>query len=290
MINNLNEKIEWNAFQKDLLNKTEIGKYILCESREEDSTRLFIHRFSVASNLVTKDGWWDTFTITKTPCKKGMWICSIINFKIDRNGYLNVIVNPEKYLGETIDEDSAAWDYFFKTGLFSSEYFISGRYYRFNVEHLRSLVDTEIQPLVLAEKACLGENYISSARLYDKYIFGKFMNDEFSLEYIANALDEKDSWEKLAEDLTKNISSGTDKYAEYPLIVSKLPKNKWNYYTTECTEEWLNRKFWEYDSLKLGEEKDVLNRVSAVLEYYEEKKRKEKEERKAKRKAKKENL
>jgi len=97
LINMLSEK-RYNSFKKDTLSKTEIGKFILCEAREDNTTRLFIHQFSSLSSILTKDGWWDTFTVTEIPCNKGFYLCMIQDFKIDRNDFLNCIVYPSKYL------------------------------------------------------------------------------------------------------------------------------------------------------------------------------------------------
>ena len=138
-------KQEWDAFCVKRNNETEIGKLILCESKEEGSTRLFIHQFDSWVSALHKDGWWDTFTVTDIPCQKGFYICEIKKFRIDRNGYMNVIVFPKKYLGEVVDEDSPAWNYFFQTGRFSSPYKTNKCCNHFNVERLEEIFKDDIE-------------------------------------------------------------------------------------------------------------------------------------------------
>ena len=83
-----------------------------------------------------KNGWWDTFTISETPCKKGITLCSIREFTQDKTGYLMLIVVPVKHLGLTIDEQSAAWDYLYRSGNFSSQYMNHSHANRWNEEAL----------------------------------------------------------------------------------------------------------------------------------------------------------
>lgn len=274
----------WSVFQCNILNKEEKGKIIFCESREDDSTRLFIHRLSYMMNALTKNGWWDTFTISSQKCKKGLYLCVIDSFRVDRNGYLNAIVTPKKYLGEQIDEESAAWDFFFETGLFCRHYHGFRRYHeRFNVTHLLSLYEEEVDAII-DEKKKMGDDCISAYMESCNYIFNKFIADEVTLEEIANALDEKTELQKLSEDLTINVARDSEKYSNYPLICKKLPV-KDGYYSVFTTEEWLQRKTWEYEDLKLGDSKDILDRVEAVLQYWVDFHEKEKAARKAARKA-----
>lgn len=265
------DTLEWNAFQCDELNKTEQGKLILCESREENSSRLFIHQFSHIMNALTKNGWWDTFTLCSPVCNnKGFYLCVINKFRIDRNGYLNVMVTPMKFLGEKITEESAAWDLFFLTGLFCRQYCSRGYHLRFNTDYLFSLYKDDIVNADFSD-AC-------------KIIFNKFLQDEITLEEIASALDEKNEIEKLAEDLIKNLAHHTDKYSKYPLICKKLPTTD-GYYFYDDVESWLKRKILEFDTLHLENGGEVLDRVEAVLQYWVDFHKKEKEEKKAAKKA-----
>ena len=268
-------ELEWNAFQCERLNKTEKNKIILCEAREDNVSRLFIHQFSYWSNALTKSGWWDTFTISKLFCKKGLYLCSIDEFRIDRNGFLNLVVSPLKYLGEDISEESSAWDLFSYTGRFCAKYQVRKDFPRFNIDNLFNIYIEGDRPEYISE-CC-------------DYIFNKFLNDEISLQEIEVALDEKDAIEKLSEDLVKNIARGTDKYLKYPLICKKLPNDDGTYRFCDV-ESWLRRKLLEYKSLHLDGCEDILDKVEAVLQYWVDFHKKEKEAKKAAKKAAKANL
>lgn len=267
------DKRRWDSFQVNILSETEIGKFILCEAREDNTTRLFIHRFNKWVSAVTKNGWWDTFTISTKPCNKGFYICSIQQFRIDRNEYLNCIVFPNRYLGNTIEEDSIAWDYLFRTGKFSKEYKSENWRPRFNIGNLQKKYAVTFKE--------------SGYTKIDCFIMDEFMHDKINLEDIASALEEKYDIEKLAEDIIKH----QQKYIkDYPLLIKKLPsedKFGYRYYNPSDVVYFLEDKRLEYNKLKLGEETNMLNRVEAVLKYwddfYKAKKEREKAERKKKR-------
>lgn len=279
----------------ETLKTREIGMLILCEAKEEQTTRLYINQFSRVDNILMKDGWWNTFTISDSPCKEiGYYMCEIKNFRVDRNGFLNMIVTIRNYLGTEVDVDSDSWKYFFRSGLFTQRY--SGRFShtktRFNVEALHELFKTEIDQIICKERERLDGDYICADSMIAKYFLDKYLNGEITLSEIDRALDEKTDLEKLADDLTFQVSrygtTAKNKYAEkYPLLVKKLPCDTGlfeGYYTTECTLRYLERKHYEYLKLKLGTEENLLNQVEAVLQYWVDVKKREKEERKKNRK------
>jgi len=264
---------KWNALQVDQLSKTEIGKFILCYAKEDNTTRLYIHQFNKVMSIITKEGWWDTFTLSRKSCMKGFYLCRIGEFRLDKSGYLNLIVFPNKYLGETIDEDAAAWDYLNMSGKFTREYKSIQRRGRFNITNLERNFKERFEE--------------SGYPTMESFIFSVFMGDEITLDEISTALEEKYDIEKLADDINKNI----EKYAEkYPLLAKKLPKEDvfgYTVYTTDCTVRYLKNKDLEYDEHKLGDETILLNRVEAVLQYWVDVHKAQKEKAKAERKAKK---
>lgn len=277
------------------LKKDEVGNLVLCENREEKATRLYIHRFDAIDDAYKKGGWWDTFTVSRSVCdKKGFYLCEIEDFRIDRNGFLNMMVVPKYYLGTEIDVDSDAWDYFFGSGLFTYHYKSNYRYHRtrFNVDALYEMFKEDIVRIEKSKRECLGDQFVSSWREVACFIMEQYISGKITMEQIEQALNEKDDLEKLAEDLNSQLShygvSEKNKYAAYPLLLKKLPTDEGifkGYYTTDCTMKYLDRKNCEYDHLKLGTESELLARVEAVLEYWVDIKAKEKEERKKKRKA-----
>lgn len=280
------DKKTWDSFQCEQLNKTEKGKLVLCYSKNDGDTRIFVHRFSEYANATTKDGWWDTFTISTNPCKKGFHICRINSFRIDRNGYLNNIVTSIGFIGENVDEESIAWDLFFSSGLFCSEYKTHHYALRYNSEYLFSLYKEQIEERISIQKQLFGDDVSEWQERYLFFLFS-FIEGKITLSEIEAALNEKDNIEKLADDLKDNIIyHHFDKYDEYPLIVSKISSNE-DFRSYNAIEHWIRRKDIEYDTLKLGDETNILSRIEAVLEYWESEKKRKKEEKKAKRKEKK---
>ncbi len=248
--------IRWNEVELNTLSESETGRYVLCEAKEDNTTRLFIHQFNRWVSVLTKEGWWDTFTLSKNPCKKGFYLCKIEEFRFDRNGYINMIVLPSKYLGESVDEDSIGWDYLASSGKLASHYKSRNCRERFNVVQLERV---------------FAERFESSGYKYmTEFIFAAFIADKITLDELASALEEKYDIEKFAEEINRNLKNYEEKY---PLFVKKLPVIE-NYYgyrnvrTTESTIEFLERKSREYYELKLGSETDMLAQVEAVLKYW----------------------
>lgn len=285
------------AFNIDRLKQCEIGRLVVCDVREVDATRMYIHRMDSIDDVLKKDGWWDTFTISEKKCDKiGYYLCRIKEFKIDRNGYLNMIVCPIHYLGLTVDMDSDAWNYFSRSGVFSNYYRSKGYYQtRYNVSALHHLFEEDVARIEKEEKERLGNDYICANKKIAEFIMEKFMAGDITLADIDKALDEKGDLEKLADDLNHNIKcyglNAKNKYAvEYPLLVKKLPVEDHGilkgYYTADSTIRYLERKNCEYTKLNFGNETELLKRVEAVLKYWEDKKTKEKEEKKRARKEK----
>ena len=254
---------EWAEFQTGKNNEEEIGKYVLCKARENGATRLFLHRFNTASTLVTKEGWWDTFTVSEKTCEKaGYYICKIVRFRVDRNGYMNMIVKPEKYLGETVDEDCIAWDYLFGTGLFSKQYAYSHAKIRFNVSALESA-------------------YAPASSDKKTDILKMFLADEISLKDMEKFLDSPTSVERLALDLHRHPESYKE---QYPFLVKKMPKDD-SIYSVDTLVGFLERKDLEYDSLTLGDETDLFSRVNEVCKFWDVLNEERKAQRRAKRRA-----
>ena len=81
-------RMEWG-------NVHEVGKLLICKSREENATRLFIQDVTnLGDNIKKKEGWWNTFTLSNKPINQGLWLCKVVKYKLDRNHFLNLIVEP----------------------------------------------------------------------------------------------------------------------------------------------------------------------------------------------------
>lgn len=111
--------------------KINIGKYIVCEARDT-SGRLFVLSLSSVMDYLTKDGWWNTFTLSSAPIEKeGLYLCKIERFCKDKDGYDMCITIPEKYMASHISE---------VRNYINGMYFLS-RSKAFAIEHKLSDVD-----------------------------------------------------------------------------------------------------------------------------------------------------
>jgi hypothetical protein len=250
---------------RDMYNETETGKYVFCEAKEDGATRLFLHQLCAYTDVLKKNGWWDTFTISEEPCQKGITLCSISKFTLDKNGFLMMVVVPVKYLGTSIDEDSAAWDYLHRSGRFSKMYVSDNHAFRWN----EAALNEKFAELFQTEKALVLGHPLTAKMYQGDYVFfanvllNEWLNENITLDDIANPLNEKFGIEKLAEDLCKNYHTYK---TTRPLLVEKLPF-QYGYISRMEVETYLQRKEWEYDDLL---KKGLVNPVDHLFDKVEE--------------------
>ena len=253
------------------------GKFIFAEAREDNATRLFIHQLDEFADVLGKKGWWDTFTISEKSCKKGIHLCKVMKVTTDKEGYLMLIVSPYKFLGETIDETSPAWDYFFLADIFAKDYVSNEHAFHWNEE----AIVKKFESLFEEKKSLQKEQTFFGQFFRATVLFEEWLNDNITLDDIANALNEKLPMEVLAEDLFKNRKIWEQ---SHPRLVSKLPI-KDGFLRLSDIENFLQRKQWEYeDLLKEG----VVNPKEHLFDQIEEIcifREKEKEMKKAAKKA-----
>lgn len=90
-----------------------IGNFIAVKCRHDGDTRVFIYNEGINDEL-SKDGWFNTFTISDEPMKKGIWIVKFKEAVYDVNWHLNFHVHPRKFIGDTEERVFAnkGWQYF----------------------------------------------------------------------------------------------------------------------------------------------------------------------------------
>ena len=276
------------ALEKDRLNKTEKGKFVICKCKEKNSSRLFLHRLSHIYTSMTKEGWWDTFTIGTKKCKyDGYYLCEIVEFRLDKNGWLNLLVNPKYCLGGYINEESSSWKFFMSSGLFSKEYVIPSKNLssRLNVSNLLSHYSEKYDKYLEDNKEYY-EKY-GTLQAPAKFFVEMFINDEIELEDMDILLEEKFDDEKIIEEIFSQFKKGIGEYVEkYPLIYKRFVANDWMFESKLV--DYINNAY--YGIKKSSYTDNIVERMYFVeeqLNVYEEKKKKEKEEKKAKRLAKK---
>lgn len=203
-------------------NVHEKGKLLICESREVDATRLFIQDVTNQyENHKKKDGWWNTFTLSNKKVSHGLWLCKVLKYKLDRNNFLNLIVEPIQLIDDVkyhtfFETDNGTWNsiafYYMitKSKLFLDEYEFP--HYSINTPNEEVLIERFPNLKNLSPKEM-------GMEMLTMYLSNKATLKDF--EDALNTLNEED---KLAEDMwsiaikEKAPSSFEEKY---PTLVRK---------------------------------------------------------------------
>lgn len=279
----------YNKFEVQELQK-EVGKLIFAEAREEGDTRLFLKRLSVDSDVKRKDGWWDMFTVTDTPCRKGVWSCRINKIRLDRNEWLMMEVTPLDYLGESINSESVAWDYFSRSNIFSKLYTTDHYKSRFNVQEVEERFYSLWKHLDTDEtKEEYKKQYIPSYCIPAIGLWRAFCDKKLLLEEVEDALNTPQGFEAMAINLLNNQKEFTEKY---PLMMGKIRKMSDGYLYKNDVYDYLFSRYYAASAMqkegKLDKELEgVFELIEASIAYYAELKKAQKEAKKAARKAKK---
>lgn len=268
----------------------EVGQLLFAEAKEDDSTRLFIKRLSIVHDVVCKDGWWDMFTVASKSCKKGIYICRIDVIRLDRNKFPMMEVTPISYLGESIDEESVAWDYFSRSNLFSKYYTESHYKNRFNVNEVETRFENLWKPFLTAERTAeMEKQYVPEYARPATLLFEAFCDGKVTLKEIEEALDTPEGFEAMAIDIAKNPK----KYDElYPLMMGKIRSLDSGYVTINKIQDYLFSRYYSASDMqregKISKEiEGTFELIEASICYYVAQKEAEKAARKAARKAKK---
>ena len=78
------------------------GKLIVATVQKSGDTRLFMRSINPITDMRNKNGWWNTFTISKKPCDAGTYICKIDEVRSDKDGYPIFVVHPVVHVDENI--------------------------------------------------------------------------------------------------------------------------------------------------------------------------------------------
>ena len=274
------------------MHQAEVGKLIFAEAREDGDTRLFLKRLCTGVDVLTKKGWWDMFIVTDTPCRKGIWSCEIAKVRTDKNGFPMMEVIPLAYLGESINGESVAWDYFARSGMFSKVFTNVDHYKnRFNVREVEkrfydfwSEYDNE------ATKEYLRQHLIPNYTVPARKIWVAFCEGKVTLQEIEDALDTPVGFGAMAIDIAKNHMEYQEKY---PLMMTKISSLGTGYISIDAVQSYLSSRYYAASRLqtegKISKEiEGVFELIEASIQYYADLKKAEKEAKKAAKKAKKE--
>lgn len=97
--------------QAEFYNKEFVGALVVGKAKEGGATRIYLYADDLRSAR-TNDGRWDYFTISDKPCEEGMHLFEIQGFRVDNNGYLNVMVTPKRMLTEDDLRCERVWTVF----------------------------------------------------------------------------------------------------------------------------------------------------------------------------------
>lgn len=272
--------IKWRNFHNN-------GKYVVCESRKGfEGGRMFIRIVtSTMSDAMRKGGWWDTFTIATFPVPYGIWLCKIKTHRIDRNGFLNMIVEPVAEFPEmkfhfVFEDTNGTWNSPAIHLMFGGKNFLSG--YKF--PQFRNSNFAEFRKR-FPQYAELTGDALREAVLRD------WLRGDVELKEIEDALNEKTEWEKLVRKVQVAVAYGVTKteFPSHPNFAEKIVRseNSASWFNSQKVgygevEDYIRRNMESYEDLvRDGKIEPVtsdypLDQVEAVLAYRKEQKRLEK--------------
>lgn len=278
MLSKMEEGLFENAALVKYYNEHYKERYLICESRENGSTRLFIRNVTnMLSDAVNEEGWYNTFTVTKNPTSKGLWLSKVIEYRLDRNGYINLEVetitpiddikfhtffNPYEGTWNSI----AWWVMIVQPNAFLPEYqFYNTHIYHPNYDALIKRFP-EFKEL---NQADIG-----------KRLLIKYLRNEVDLEDIEHCLSQPSEWELLVSSIQQAIAKNNVEklYGDkYPLFAKKINNNvsKYDhlYVRYELIESYLIRQLDYYycllndGKIEAPTENDILEAVEKSLCY-----------------------
>lgn len=281
--------------------KKQQGKLILATANEDNTTRLFMRSLNPITDIRQKDGWWNTFTITNTPCAAGDYICEIKEVRSDKDGYPIFVVEVLKQVEENLNHSYELMELFYKSQLFTEANFRNIGNFNFN--YLADRVN-EIAPVEYDSYGQYCENHaVQAVRL--------FMDGIITLEQITEWLHEPTDFEKayaiFAEEVCRFFDAdleamvvakdvpGLMEPTFFPLTAEKVLKFKAerSYLYTDQKVDFVNNLLAKYErAVQLGQIKSVdgktcWHQIEAYLEFDANRKQAQKAAKTAAKKAKK---
>lgn len=274
----------------EYINNRFVGKHVVAEARNDKVSRLYLCDNGLFNNGMNLglSSFFKLYTLSTDAVNKGKYICRVSGVRTDKNGYVNLIVTPVKFISPDWDShalysskhtwDSMVW-WFFRE-VFVSEYIIKMNSGFININYLKE------NAKFLVEKA--GDNSLG------KTVFDEWVAGNISLTFVEDCIYELPKDEKMIRSLIESYQNGNIRlnYSDdYPILVEKLvsllqdTESSLDHY--DIVKNYLNRNVVSYYKLFTdgAEGSNVLAMVERVLLYRVEERVRQKEERKAKRKA-----
>lgn len=200
----------------DQMTKDNKGKYLICRTDEKSKTRHFICRVGALANEETRDGWWDTFTISKEECEPGYGIFKVKHFTTDKNDNVILIVTPVCHLKDFSYRDlkSNGW-----VAILRSKGFCGGYYhtydgfwdtYELNIGALRGLLQTK------------GKDPDNMSELYAQTL-ELFVEGTLSFAEVKDAVNEPSDFEKLMEQIRfQTVANEGPLWESHPMFMDRM--------------------------------------------------------------------
>lgn len=263
-------------------NHHNIGKKLICTCKGYDPkysrTRMYIRNVTnIMEDAFKKEGWWNIFTLCNDKVDAGLYMCEVIRYYIDRNGYINAEVKVITVVDDVkfhvlFSKDSGTWNssawwlMMVESNAFLKEYDFSARglIHSPNIGELQRVFPQfqDMNPEDIGKKALM-----------------MYINQEITMEEIERCLDTPSKWEQLLSNISSAVSRDrvVDVYgADYPLFASKVSHNVANgssYFQDLNVEEYLVRQLDYYKELvstnkiTAVDTDDVLSKVESALAY-----------------------
>lgn len=291
---------EDEAFQR-FANKT--GKMILATAKNDGATRLFVRSTNPFTDILNKEGWWDTFTITNTPCATGTYICKVKKVCADKDGYPIFVAEPIIPVEESLLLSEEMMYMFGLSTLFTEEYVDFSHGY--NVLNMQRQVEAISD---VNDEGFINYHVAAAAKCVQLFIDGKIPKEQIVAWLLEPTDEEKEqmAFEEAVRQFFRRDLSAMAAAAEcpglmepnfFPLLAKKCLKKSENVgfsiYRTEQLVAFVKDLLSKYEmavntgKIEAVEGKSMWHQIEAYLEFDEKRKAEKKAQKTAQKKAKK---
>ena len=275
------------------------GKLIVAKAKADNNTRLFVRSLNPYTDIRTKEGWWNTFTITKKPCSPGTYICKIVKVRADKDGYPIFVAEPILSINEKMLISDEMMYVFGLSTLFTEEYI---EYFKgFNVLHFNKQIEDFGK---IDDTNFLSYNVAAAAKCVDLFLAGKVTKEQI-IAWLHEPTEEDLERELIFNFFRQDLSAmaaavdtpGLMEHGFCPLLAQKCLKK----FGTDGYSRWKDERYVAFirdlelkylmavnsGKIEALEGKDVFLQIEVYLAFDEKRKAAQKAEKTAKKKAKK---
>ena len=275
------------------------GKLIVAKAKADNNTRLFVRSLNPYTDIRTKEGWWNTFTITKKPCSPGTYICKIVKVRADKDGYPIFVAEPILSINEKMLISDEMMYIFGMSTLFTEEYI---EYFKgFNVLHFNKQIEGFEK---IDDTNFLSYNVAVAAKCVDLFLAGKVTKEQI-IAWLHEPTEEDLERELIFNFFRQDLSAmaaavdapGLMEPSFCPLLAQKCLKK----FGTDGYSRWKDERYVAFirdlelkylmavnsGKIEALEGKDVFHQIEVYLAFDEKRKAAQKAEKTAKKKAKK---